>query len=84
MPTEKQYISASELAEFQFCRRAWHLSSLGTPSELTAERDAGREWHHSHADQVAAPARSGSLAHALAAAFLVLLLLLVLYRILAS
>ena len=89
MPSEEGYISASELAEFQFCRRAWHLSSLGTPSEeeeLTAEREAEREWHHWHADQVAAAARSGSLAGAFAAVFflLLLLLLLVLFRILAS
>ena len=84
MRNREGYISASEISEYRFCMRAWRLSGLGAPSELIAERDAGREWHQSHADQVAAAARSGSLARAFGAAFVLLLAILVLYRILAS
>lgn len=50
---QPQYIKASELGTFGFCRRAWFLDRKGAPSSLTVERQDGRAAHQTHAAEVA-------------------------------
>ncbi|MGH9626739.1 MAG: hypothetical protein ACRD7E_00015 [Bryobacteraceae bacterium] len=83
MDRRERYISASQIADYKFCKRALYLASLGTPSQLTIEREAGCQWHESHADRVAVAPRFRTLARIFAAAFFALLTIALLHRILA-
>jgi hypothetical protein len=45
-------INASELRTFGFCRRAWYLEQIGTPSEIEDQRRSGTVDHQHHAERV--------------------------------
>ncbi|HEX6535131.1 MAG TPA: hypothetical protein VF041_11060 [Gemmatimonadaceae bacterium] len=64
-----RFVSASELAEWAYCRRAWWLRVVrGATSEREGERfQAGRDAHRRHADSLRL-ARALAVAAALALA----------------
>lgn len=45
---ETKPVSASELAAFEFCQRAWAYDQAGHPSEHQAALERGRAAHHHH------------------------------------
>lgn len=45
-------VAASELAEFEFCRRAWAYDQAGHPSELQVAIAQGTSAHNQHAQGV--------------------------------
>jgi len=49
------YIRVSELSDFVYCPMAWQLrrNGAGADPQAQAEQEAGREFHHEHARQVA-------------------------------
>ena len=55
MAFEPYFINASELSDFLYCKRAWHLARRGAPSALAAERKRGAEYHEWHSETVHAP-----------------------------
>ena len=72
-PMEDQdYINASDLASFSFCKRSWFLAKQGSPSLLEAERACGTQAHHLHSQKVQAAPRAGALAVGCAIAALIL------------
>jgi hypothetical protein len=52
--SNRDLIRASEIADWCFCRRSWHLSIRGIgPSLVQVEkRNAGVDYHHQHARSV--------------------------------
>jgi hypothetical protein len=69
---QRQYIRASEVGTFLYCRRAWHLSQGGAPSLLEAERARGRAFHLQHGRRVRAAVPAQRLARWCGAAALLL------------
>jgi hypothetical protein len=55
MAFEPDFINASELSEFVYCKRAWHLTRRGAPSALVAARKRGVEFHQRHSEATHAP-----------------------------
>lgn len=51
-PAQRREINASELKAFSFCRRAWYLEQIGTPSEIEDQRRSGTIDHQQHAEHV--------------------------------
>ncbi len=45
-------LSASEIAEFTFCRRAWWYARQAKPSLNQGQLRAGEEWHRAQARRV--------------------------------
>jgi hypothetical protein len=79
MPFEK-FTRASDIADFVYCKRAWHLKQRhGARSALSAELARGTQFHERHSEAVhAAPRRvpvAGWVALAALLLFLVWLLL---------
>jgi hypothetical protein len=80
----ERYVNASDLASYSFCSRAWHFAQINVASpEAESEREAGLAWHEAHAERVATAAQSQKLARAFGIVLLLILLML-LYRIVAS
>lgn len=49
MPTQRRLVRASEIAEWEFCARAWWLGTDGEPShEGRARRDEGTGFHRDY------------------------------------
>lgn len=69
----ESYIRASDIGTFLYCRRAWHLSQDGAPSQLEPERARGTAFHLRHGNRVRAAGRAGALAKWCAMAALILL-----------
>jgi CRISPR/Cas system-associated exonuclease Cas4 (RecB family) len=44
-------LSASEIAEFLFCQRAWWYGRQGEPSAYEDRRQAGVDWHRRQTGQ---------------------------------
>jgi hypothetical protein len=59
MAFEPDFIGASELGEFVYCKRSWHLARRGAPSGLLAERKRGVEFHQRHSEARPCAARAG-------------------------
>ena len=74
MPRER-YVQASEIGNYAFCHRAWHLDRAGVQSTLGRERAAGIARHHQHSQRVRAAGRARTVAPWFAAAAVVLVLL---------
>ena len=72
---DQDYINASDLASFSFCKRSWFLAKRGIPSLLEAERASGTQAHHRHSQTVQAAPSAGTLAVGCAIAALILLAL---------
>jgi hypothetical protein len=74
-------IRASEIGEYIFCARAWHLRASGLePTRGYGARRAGREWHLEHGRNVRRASRLRALANAfMVLAFLITLVLLFLW-----
>lgn len=69
----ERFVSASELGEYAYCRRAWWLRVVrGVTSDVQGERfQAGRDAHRRHADTLRLARLLGiAAAITLAAAFL--------------
>jgi len=65
MTGPRQYLRASDVGEFAFCGRAWHLASRGVrPRRLAADREAGVRHHARHGASVARARRIWSVARA--------------------
>jgi hypothetical protein len=79
-----RYINASEIGNYKFCKRAWHLARLNAPSEAVIEREAGIARHERHAEKIRSAARSHNVSRVFGVAALVLLVVLLLYRMLFS
>lgn len=74
--TEKdRLLSASEIATYLFCKRAWSLSRSGAISSLEAERLAGVEFHKAFSDDVGTARKARTRANGAAWTGVVLLLL---------
>ena len=69
---DEAYIRASDVGTFLFCKRAWHLTQLGSASSLEPERARGAAFHERHGNRVRAASRAGTLARWCAAAALTL------------
>ena len=80
---DRPYIRVSELSEFTYCSVAWHLRMSGAPSDPHAavEQEAGREFHHEHARQLARRNAAATASAWLAVAALLTGALLFLYFI---
>lgn len=74
-------IRASEIGEYIFCARAWHLRARGLePTRGHGAREAGREWHLEHGRNVRRASRLRALSSAfMLLAFLITLVLLFLW-----
>jgi hypothetical protein len=79
----ERYVNASDLGSYKFCARAWHLAQINVPSQTEPERESGLVWHEAHAERVATASQAKTLARGCAIALLLILLIL-LYRIVAS
>ena len=77
--SEGEYINASELAAFQFCKRSWFLARQNKPSMLKEERARGIQFHQQHSDKVHAAPRARSMATRWAIVALILLVLWLLW-----
>ena len=75
---KQPYITASEIGTYCFCKRAWHLVKIGSPSASTHAREAGTTWHEAHSRRVATAARSRQVACAFGFVCIVLVFLLIL------
>ena len=61
MAFEPDFIKASELGEFVYCKRAWHLTQRGA-SALVADRKRGVEFHQRHSQAIhALPSRASAV-----------------------
>jgi hypothetical protein len=69
---QEQYIRASDIGTFLYCRRAWHLSREGAPSLLEMERAQGTAFHQQHGQRMQAAPRARRLARWCALAALLL------------
>jgi hypothetical protein len=58
---KEPYVTASEIGNYVFCRRAWHLDQRGMPSTLEPERAAGVTFHRQHGQQVRRSVQLGRL-----------------------
>jgi hypothetical protein len=76
---EREYINASEVADFLFCERSWFLSRQGKPSVLEPERAKGVQFHQQHSDRVQEAPRARMMAALLAAATMIILVLWMLW-----
>jgi hypothetical protein len=72
MASDPDFIKASEIGEFVYCKRAWHLARHGAPSALAAERARGVEFHERHSEAVHAPPSAAAIAGWVALAALLL------------
>ena len=79
---KQYYITASEIGTYCFCKRAWHLGRIGSPSASTHAREAGAAWHEAHSRRVVTATKSRPVARAFGFACLVLVFLLSLTRVL--
>lgn len=84
MPNPRRYkvsslISATEVAEFVFCEKAWYLKRAGARAQ--GERlEPGAQFHRQHGSQVASASRLGRLAGLLALLAVLLLVAAALLR----
>ncbi|MBV9084604.1 MAG: hypothetical protein JOZ62_18165 [Acidobacteriaceae bacterium] len=79
----ERYVTASEIANYVFCKRAWYLARVNAPTQHAGpERDSGVEWHEAHAERTATAAQSRMAARVLGIALLLIIGFL-LYRMLA-
>lgn len=72
-------VTASELAEFKYCAKAWHLEHVmhvGPDAGAASERDAGVSHHRRHGTAVRAGSWLASHARASVATLLVVAVLL--------
>lgn len=74
-------IRASEIGEYIFCARAWHLRASGfEPTEGEEARQQGRAWHLQHGRSVRRAARLNMIsAISMLLAFLITLIALFLW-----
>lgn len=77
--SDQEYINASELAAFLFCKRSWFLARQDKPSLLEEERAKGIQFHQQHSDKVQAAPRARSMATRWAIVALILLALWLLW-----
>jgi CRISPR/Cas system-associated exonuclease Cas4 (RecB family) len=72
-----QWIKASEIGEYLYCRRAWWLRrELGVSSQNIREIEAGQQYHEAHG-RLVSRARYG---RQVAAALLLLVILLMAWQ----
>ncbi|MBI5668039.1 MAG: hypothetical protein HZC41_08515 [Chloroflexi bacterium] len=81
---KNNHISASEVAEFVYCQRAWWYRIRGFESSQQAVMELGAEQHQQLGRQVQWIARVKRLAWQLIVAGAVLLLILVILRLLSG
>ena len=48
MTHDNRFIAASEIGNWCYCKKAWHLSHRGYPCSLMEERAAGIRYHKAH------------------------------------
>jgi hypothetical protein len=74
---KQQMITASEVAEFIFCAKAWQLKRIGESAE-SIHLDPGKEYHERHSARVslATMLRRVGMASALLACLLFILAML--------
>jgi hypothetical protein len=78
---ETNYVTASEIGGYAFCRRAWLLDRRGVPTTLEPERVAGVAFHERHGHHVRAASQARGLAPWFAIAAIVLIVLALLLAI---
>jgi hypothetical protein len=69
----ERYLTPSEIGQFVFCCRSWHLKRQGAQSSNQPQMDRGTAAHERHFDRVQAGARARSLAPAFGIAALILI-----------
>jgi hypothetical protein len=79
--SEREYINASEVAAFLFCKRSWFWARQDKPSLLEEERARGVRFHQQHSDKVQAAPRARSMASRWAIVALILLALCLLWAL---
>lgn len=76
---EQDYVNASELAQFAFCKRSWLLARQKRPSLNEGLMARGVQFHERHSDRVQAAPRAGRIANRWAIVLAVLLVLWLLW-----
>jgi hypothetical protein len=74
MPRHDRLISASEIATWYFCKKAWYLRQLGHASALIKEQAAGTRYHQAHFQKLRRAHRQRAVARAVTLICLVLLI----------
>ena len=80
-PNRLPMITASEVAEFVYCAKAWHLKRAGEISK-SEHLTPGREFHAGHSAQVSFAGRLSRAGFACAIAAVLLLIVAALVRLL--